>query len=216
MDIDERQILIHKKQQRSPDYLAMNPLGKIPCLKEGDFVLPESAAILRYLCNSRHAADHWYPSDPKKRARVDAVLDWYHGNVRAGAAALLGNRVLWKTLGLLERNEGAIAQAERVLKAALKTMERVWLKGRPFVAGSEISIADLLYASELDMLRMLETVPEGPKWSDYVGPHPEVQAWMQRVAATVGPEWGKANKLLDLAVRRGKERLQQQQQPSKL
>ncbi len=33
MDIDERQILIHKKQQRSPDYLAMNPLGKIPCLK---------------------------------------------------------------------------------------------------------------------------------------------------------------------------------------
>ena len=44
----------------------------------------------------------------------------YHGNVRAGAAALLGNRVLWKTLGLPERNEAAIAQAERVLKAALK------------------------------------------------------------------------------------------------
>lgn len=40
--------------------------------------------------------------------------------MRAGAAALLGNRVLWKTLGLPERNEGAIAQAERVLKAALK------------------------------------------------------------------------------------------------
>ena len=39
-------------------------------------------------------------------------------------------------------------------------MERLWLKGHPFVAGSEISIADLLYASELDMLRMLETVPE--------------------------------------------------------
>ena len=44
----------------------------------------------------------------------------YHGNVRAGAAALLGNRVLWKTLGLPERNEAAIAQADRVLKAALK------------------------------------------------------------------------------------------------
>ena len=43
---------------------------------------------------------------------------------------------------------------------SLQTMERVWLKGRPFVAGSEISIADLLYASELDMLRTLETVPE--------------------------------------------------------
>ena len=57
---------------------------------------------------------------------------------------------------------------------------------------------------------------QGPKWSDYVEPHPEVQAWMQRVAATVGSEWGKANKMLDLAVKRGKERLQQQQQPSKL
>ena len=44
----------------------------------------------------------------------------YHGNVRAGAAPLLGNRVLWKTLGLPERDEAAIARAERVLKAALK------------------------------------------------------------------------------------------------
>lgn len=46
-------------------------------------------------------------------------------------------------------------------------MERVWLKGRPFVAGSEISIADLLYASELDMLRMLETVPEVGAWQHW-------------------------------------------------
>ena len=105
MDIDEKQTLIHKKQHRSPEYMAINPLGKIPCLKvhtdaraccsslsalhavqlvdaltlllqEGDFVLPESAAILRYLCNSRHAADHWYPADAKKRAGVDAALDW--------------------------------------------------------------------------------------------------------------------------------------------
>ena len=44
----------------------------------------------------------------------------YHGNVRAGAAPLLGNRVLWKALGLPERDEAAIARAERVLKAALK------------------------------------------------------------------------------------------------
>ena len=58
------------------------------------------------------------------------------------------------------------ALSARVLRTALslQTMERVWLKGRPFVAGSEISIADLLYASELDMLRMLETVPVVGAW----------------------------------------------------
>lgn len=45
-----------------------------------------STAILRYLCDSRNLADHWYPSDLKKRAKIDEYLSWHHTNLRMGAA----------------------------------------------------------------------------------------------------------------------------------
>ena len=52
---------------------------------EGDFVLYESHAIMKYLCSTRKVDDHWYPKDLKKRAIVDRYLDWHHSNLRQGA-----------------------------------------------------------------------------------------------------------------------------------
>jgi glutathione S-transferase len=61
------------------------------CVQEGDFVLPESAAILRYLATSHDQARHWYPTDAQRRARIDAALDWQHSTVRAGEARLVSS-----------------------------------------------------------------------------------------------------------------------------
>ena len=60
---------IAKGEHKTPEYLAKNPNGEVPAIKDGDFLLGESHAILRYLATSRDVADHWYPTDPKKRAR---------------------------------------------------------------------------------------------------------------------------------------------------
>ena len=46
---------IFKGENKQPEFLAMNPLGKLPFLREGDFRLPESAAILRYLATTHKA-----------------------------------------------------------------------------------------------------------------------------------------------------------------
>ena len=62
-----------KKEQRTPEYLAMNPLGQVPFLREADgFGLPESSAILKYLADRHpaHVADHWYPANLRARAKV--------------------------------------------------------------------------------------------------------------------------------------------------
>ena len=55
------QTLISKGQHLKGEYKSVNPLGKIPCLSEGDFSLGESAAIMTYLANTNDIADHWYP-----------------------------------------------------------------------------------------------------------------------------------------------------------
>lgn len=61
IDAEEVIVNIAKKEHLRPEYKATNPLGKIPCLVEGDFALGESAAILKYLAATNNVADHWYP-----------------------------------------------------------------------------------------------------------------------------------------------------------
>src|SRR5215470_12891930 len=61
---------------KTPEYLAMNPNGLVPVIREDDgFVLYESNAIVRYLC-SRHAAGSLWPDEPRERADADRWMEW--------------------------------------------------------------------------------------------------------------------------------------------
>ncbi|KOQ20555.1 glutathione S-transferase, partial [Achromobacter xylosoxidans] len=59
----------------TPDFLRMNPHGRVPLLRDGDTVVWESHAILRYLA-ARHGADAFWSADPARRARADGWMDW--------------------------------------------------------------------------------------------------------------------------------------------
>ena len=60
---------------REPGYLALNPNGRVPTVVDGDLVLWESNAILRYLAG-REGATHLLPADPRARAEVERWMDW--------------------------------------------------------------------------------------------------------------------------------------------
>ncbi|ORE87939.1 glutathione binding-like protein [Aurantimonas sp. 22II-16-19i] len=55
-------------QQRTPDYLAINPKGRVPALADGDFIVTENPAILRYIAVT-HPDKALWPSDPRGEAR---------------------------------------------------------------------------------------------------------------------------------------------------
>ena len=59
----------------TPDYRAMNPNALVPTIRDGDFTLWESNAILRYLC-ARFADRGFWPSDVARRARGGRWMDW--------------------------------------------------------------------------------------------------------------------------------------------
>lgn len=61
---------------RTPDYLRLNPNGKIPLLDDGGFVLWESNAIVRYLA-ARYGAGTLWPDDLQQRADADRWMDWH-------------------------------------------------------------------------------------------------------------------------------------------
>src|ERR1700688_4011685 len=59
-----------------PEYLAMNPNGRVPTMVDGDFVLWESNSIMRYLVLAYTAGSPIYPQALHRRAGVDRWLDW--------------------------------------------------------------------------------------------------------------------------------------------
>jgi len=63
-------------RNKEPEFLSMNPNGRVPTLVEDDFVLWESNTILRYLVQKHGANDELYPSELRRRAAVDKWLDW--------------------------------------------------------------------------------------------------------------------------------------------
>ncbi|HST26622.1 MAG TPA: glutathione S-transferase family protein [Gaiellaceae bacterium] len=79
LGLDFEHVPVPRARPRPDWYLELNPFGGVPAIRDGDLVLAESQAILRYLA-TREGRDDLYPADPARRARVDWALDaWTTG-----------------------------------------------------------------------------------------------------------------------------------------
>lgn len=124
-------VIIGRGHTKSEAFLKLNPRGLVPVIEERaddgsePFVLNESAAILRYLANSRDVAPHFYPADARHRARVDALLDFYHTEFRPTAKEWVYSSVLGPNLGkprdeaVIERCIGGLGRNMRLLSSEL-------------------------------------------------------------------------------------------------
>lgn len=125
---------------RTPEYLAMNPWGTIPTLKDGDFTMGESTAILRYL--ARSYAPEFYPKDPKKRAWIDWAMDRFQSSLYEGFT-----KTGYVALGYAARpeDEDDMKKTSQQVSASLQAYVDHFLKGK-FVGGNAITIADFKLA----------------------------------------------------------------------
>jgi glutathione S-transferase len=74
LGLEFEHVAVPRARPRPDWYLEVNPFGGVPAIRDGDLVLAESQAILRYLA-TREGRDDLYPSDPGRRACVDWALD---------------------------------------------------------------------------------------------------------------------------------------------
>jgi glutathione S-transferase len=74
LGLDFEHVPVPAARPRPDWYLEINPFGGVPSIRDGDLVLAESQAILRYLA-AREGRSDLYPTDPDKRAAVDWALD---------------------------------------------------------------------------------------------------------------------------------------------
>ena len=130
-------------RNNEPEYLAMNPMGRIPTLVDGDFVLWESNSIIRYLAMQYAPESTLYPAEPKVRASADRWLDWSLSALQPAERPVFWGYVRTKAA---DRDMAQLA-------AAVSEVEKLWrvvdahLKGRDYLEGNTFTLADLVIAA---------------------------------------------------------------------
>ncbi|KAL5727513.1 glutathione transferase [Ranunculus cassubicifolius] len=202
IDFEEIAIDIFRGETKKPEYIQVNPMGQVPAISNGDFYLFESHAILVYLASVFPGiADHWYPADVMKRAKVHSVLDWHHTNLRRAAHVVRAS--LAPKLGF-PMNSSVAAEAEQTLAKSLLMVETFWLKGdgKFLLGGSEPSIADLSLVCEIMEMEFLEE----KELSRILSPHKKVLEWIEATCTATNPHFDEVHeKLLQVKAKLSKQ-----------
>ena len=164
-----------------PDwYLAVNPVGGIPALDDGGFVLPESNTILRYLAG-REGRDDLYPSDPQARARVDEMLDRWALTFRPAffryEAPALGFAP-GKGMGGAEPDAAALPGVAEAIAPTLRLLDGVVHESGTALGSftiADVAAAPVLYRTVHTGLD-LEPYPNVARWRDTMLARPSLAA----------------------------------------
>ncbi|XP_059444755.1 glutathione S-transferase T1 [Corylus avellana] len=194
IDFEEIRVDLSKRQQLASEFKEINPFQKVPAIVDGRFKLFESHAILIYLaCSFPGVADHWYPADVSRKAKIHSVLDWHHSNLRQGAAGLILNGVLAPVFGL-PLDPQAASKSEKLVSLSLSKIESIWLKGngRFLLGGFQPSIADLSLVCEILQLELLDEKDR----SRILGPHKKVQQWIEDTRNATRPHFDEVHDIL--------------------
>ncbi len=123
----------------TPEYIAMNPNRNIPTLVEGDFVLWESNAILRYLAAANVQDSPLWPPDVKARASIDRWMDWQQTVLNRPQSTVFQGLV---RTAPERRDNAAIGAAAEEVGRAWALLDAV-LARVPYVAGPAFTLADI-------------------------------------------------------------------------
>uniref|UniRef100_A0A8C0RRH2 glutathione transferase n=1 Tax=Canis lupus familiaris TaxID=9615 RepID=A0A8C0RRH2_CANLF len=172
-----RPVDIFRGQLVSKDFSQINNLCKVPALKDGDFILSESTAILIYLSSKYPTADHWYPSNLQARARIHEYLGWHADCVRGTFGVPLWTQVLAPLIGV-HLPEEKVQRNRAAMDRALQELEDKFLRDQAFLTGQHVTLADLMALEEL-----IQPVAVG---FDLFEGRPKLTAWRERLEAFLG------------------------------
>lgn len=175
-----KQLSLMDGEQYGEEFGKINLIRKAPALRDGDFCLAESIAILLYLAEKFKTPDFWYPADFQQRARINEYLSWQHMAIRMHGSKMFWLRVLIPKVMGVDVPQDKLDAALEDLNSSLKLLEDKFIQDRPFIAGEHISLADLVAIVEV-----MQPVGSG---LDVFEGRPKLSAWRDRVQAAIGKE----------------------------
>jgi glutathione S-transferase len=156
-----------KREQKSPEFLRLNPFGQVPVLDDDGTIVLDSNAIMVYVAKKLGRAD-WLPEDPLGAARVQRWLSIAAGPIAFGPAAA---RLITVFRAPFNPDE-VIGRAKAIL-----TLIDGELAGHAWITAEHPTIADVALYS------YIVAAPEG---NVDLAPYAHVRAWLGRVEALPG------------------------------
>jgi glutathione S-transferase len=159
-----------------PEYLAMNPNGKVPTVIDDGFVLWESNSIVRYLARKHKSA--LYPSEFEARHLVERWMDWQLSVLALHQGTVLGGLIRTKPedrdMAKIEASQRGWADGMAILDAHLADNE--------YVGGEAFTLADIPLGSIIHRWFNLNfekpDMPHARRWYELISERPAVQKWV--------------------------------------
>ena len=161
-----------KGENRSPEYLALNPMGKVPTFVDDDgYTLWESPAILVYLAG-KHPEKKLVPSEARKQADVFRWMFWNANHFSPAVEGILLEKVI-KPMRKLEPNPAAIEASMRDVARYAPVLD-AQLQGNGWILGQDYTLADISVGVSVELAGVL-----GCNLAQW----PQLQAWVGRLQA---------------------------------
>ncbi len=148
---------LSKNEQKSPGYLAINPMGKVPALKHGEAIITEAAAICAYLADEFPKAGLNIPiGDPRR----GTYLKWLFFGPSCIEPAMMDRAFPRKE----EARKSAVGYGD--FDTVMDVMAKALEKG-PYLMGEQFTAADVVVGSTLRWGVMFKLIPERPEFTAY-------------------------------------------------
>ncbi|KAI5631031.1 glutathione S-transferase 1-like [Phthorimaea operculella] len=151
LDVTIKNLNFIAGEQLKPEYIQKNPLHTVPLLEEGDFLLPDSHAIITYLVSKYGAAQKdLYPSDLKVRATIDQRLFFDATSLFVNLRTLIMHKASGKE---------APAEAVKQVEEAYGVLEK-YLEKTAFVATDHVTVADIACVATVSTTNLVLPIDE--------------------------------------------------------
>jgi glutathione S-transferase len=159
---------IQKGDTKKPEFLKVNPNGKVPCIVHDGSVIWESSALTMYLGETFGVEKKLYPAAGPKRGEAMKWIAWTNVTLGDAVSRFTRNTMDWYPAD--QKNAAAGEAAEADIASCLKILDGS-LEGRQYLLGADYCLADAHLNSFCDWLRHMKT--------DFT-PYKNVTAWGAR------------------------------------
>ena len=157
------------KGMKSPEYLAINPMGKVPAIQHRGMVVTEAAAICAYLADAFPQAGLAPATDDPLRGPYLRWMFFAAGPVEAAVSA--------RALGQLPPPEKAGFVGYGSFEQTMDVLEQAAASASPWLLGERFSAADIYVGSQVDFGLAFKSIPERPAFTAWAGRLREREAY---------------------------------------
>ncbi len=155
-------------ENKTEEFLKLNPNGKIPVIDDDGFVLTESNAIMKYLC--RKYKSDFYPNDIAAQANVDKWLDFTAIHIGNGFGKVLFNKLLAGMVGA-PVDEQSLKDGYGFIERFLGDVNKQ-LGTSTYLAGNSMTIADFCLLATIDGAEVVDVD---------MTKYPKIDAWRKKL-----------------------------------